>query len=51
MFGKSGPIDWDKIIDLKYLDLVLKESLRLFPVTPSIGRKFLEDIKLRMYLI
>ncbi|VVC87359.1 unnamed protein product [Leptidea sinapis] len=36
----------DVLSDLKYLDMVLKESLRLYPPVPMIIRKVTEEIKL-----
>lgn len=39
-------IDSKSIGDLKYLDLVVRESMRLFPVAPLIGRKLAADLKL-----
>lgn len=45
-----GTIDADptmkEISELKYLDAVIKETLRLFPSVPFIGRTLKEDIKL-----
>lgn len=39
-------VDNEKIKNLKYLDLVVKETLRLFPVAPVIGRRVSSDLKL-----
>ncbi|XP_072940755.1 cytochrome P450 4C1-like [Epargyreus clarus] len=47
VFGESDrPLEKDDLQKLKYLDRVVKESLRLFPPVPFIIRKVLEDIKL-----
>lgn len=40
------PITLRKLNDLHYLDLVVKESLRIFPPVPVIGRQTRENIEL-----
>lgn len=48
MFGDMDrPLVKEDLLRLKYLDRVVKESLRLYPPVPFIIRKVLEDIKLR----
>ncbi|XP_063697728.1 cytochrome P450 4d1-like [Culicoides brevitarsis] len=42
----SEPITLRKLNDLHYLDLVLKESLRVFPPVPMINRQTREDVVL-----
>ena len=44
--SSDDEIDSKSISDLKYLDLVIRESMRLFPIAPMIGRKIMADLKL-----
>nr|AIW79997.1 cytochrome P450 CYP4C77 [Nilaparvata lugens] len=37
--------------EMKYLERVIKESLRLYPSVPFIGRQLKEDVKIDKYLI
>ncbi|CAG5035857.1 unnamed protein product [Parnassius apollo] len=47
VFGDSDrPLIKEDLINLKYLERVVKESLRLFPPVPFIIRKVLEDVVL-----
>ncbi|CAG5053260.1 unnamed protein product [Parnassius apollo] len=47
VFGDSDrPLVKEDLINLRYLDRVVKESLRLFPPVPFIIRKVLEDVAL-----
>lgn len=44
--SRDIPVDYDSLKQLTYLEVVIKETLRLFPVIPYIGRWSGEDVKL-----
>lgn len=46
VLGNSDEVTFEMLGDLKYLDMVLKESLRIYPSVPYIGRQLTEDIVL-----
>ncbi|KAI8034278.1 probable cytochrome P450 4d14 isoform X1 [Drosophila gunungcola] len=48
---KSAPVSMQLLGELKYLECVIKESLRLFPAVPLIGRHITEDTVLDGKLI
>ncbi|GAB0088658.1 hypothetical protein DMENIID0001_031210 [Sergentomyia squamirostris] len=41
------PIDYTSVKQLQYLDMVIKETLRLYPVVPYIGREVTANVKLK----
>ncbi|XP_011296456.2 cytochrome P450 4d2 isoform X2 [Musca domestica] len=44
---KERPVSLRDLGELKYLECVIKESLRLYPPVPMIGRYFTEDVEIR----
>lgn len=38
------PVSLNDLNNLNYLDLVIKESLRIFPSVPLVGRKLREEV-------
>ncbi|XP_053692240.1 uncharacterized protein LOC128740702 [Sabethes cyaneus] len=47
----SGQLSNRQIQELEYLDMVVKESLRLMPPVPIIGRKLVEDMEMNGTII
>ncbi|XP_011692766.1 PREDICTED: cytochrome P450 4c21-like isoform X2 [Wasmannia auropunctata] len=48
---KSAPIKYHDLQNMHYLDRVIKETLRMFPTIPIIGRQVMEDLKIGEVMI
>ena len=48
---KEKSVTMRDLQDLKYLEAVIKESLRMYPPVPMIGRQITEDTEIGWFLI
>ncbi|KAJ8715359.1 hypothetical protein PYW07_009841 [Mythimna separata] len=51
VLGEDRDVEKMDLSRLQYLEAVVKESLRLFPIAPLIGRKLERDVKLKNYTL
>jgi len=46
----SAPVKYEDLQHMYYLDCIIKETLRLFPTIPLIGRQLTEDLKIGVFI-
>ena len=46
MTGQNGDIEAAMLNEFSYMEMVIKEAMRLFPVCPVIARKCVSDTKI-----
>ncbi|KAJ8715361.1 hypothetical protein PYW07_009843 [Mythimna separata] len=51
VLGEDRDVEKMDLSRLQYLEAVVKESLRLFPIAPLIGRKLERDVKLKNFTL
>jgi len=47
---RNGPPTYKDFQQMKYVEMVIKETLRLFPPLPFIGRRLDEDMKIGEFM-
>lgn len=47
---RSVPVKYEDLQHMDYLDRVIKETLRLFPVVPVIARRLTEDLRMGSFV-
>lgn len=47
---ESAPINYDDLKCMHYLDRVIKETMRIFPPVPIIGRQVTKDLEIGMLI-
>ena len=44
-FQKNGEINYDSVSEMKFMDMVIEETLRLYPIAQIIGREANKDFE------
>lgn len=51
VLGQRTEVTYQDVTELKYCSAIFKESLRLFPPAPTIGRQIKDDMIINGYLL
>lgn len=51
MNRKNGKLEFSDLQEMPYLERCLKESLRIFPSVPALGRYLEEDVQFSEYTL